>query len=115
MADDDEPILFLPFPFTTKEVKQPPYKGSDPEWEMFVKVNQDTKLQKEIKCRSCRSYEMCLHMLTCAVGLADEIKRGVEKNPAFVKLLGGGAISVRKLWLDIIYPPAPPPKHYVAG
>ncbi|CAM1504445.1 Fc.00g020360.m01.CDS01 [Cosmosporella sp. VM-42] len=98
MGDEDEPILFLPFPFTTKEVKQPPYKGSDPEWEMFVKVNQDTKLQKEIK-----------------FGLADEIKRGVEKNPAFIKLLGGGAISVRKLWLDIIYPPAPPPKHYVAG
>lgn len=50
MAEEDEPILFLPFPFTTEEVKQPPYRGSDPEWEMFVKVNQDTKLQKEIKC-----------------------------------------------------------------
>ncbi|EEU48836.1 uncharacterized protein NECHADRAFT_98971 [Fusarium vanettenii 77-13-4] len=98
MAEEDEPILFLPFPFTTEEVKQPPYRGSDPEWEMFVKVNQDTKLQKEIK-----------------FGLADEIKRGVEKNPAFVKLLGGGAITVRKLWLDIIYPPAPPPKHYISG
>ncbi|KAI8688937.1 hypothetical protein NCS55_00148900 [Fusarium keratoplasticum] len=98
MAEEDEPILFLPFPFTTEEVKQPPYRGSDPEWEMFVKVNQDTKLQKEIK-----------------FGLADEIKRGVEKNPAFVRLLGGGAITVRKLWLDIIYPPAPPPKHYISG
>lgn len=98
MVDEDEPILFLPFPFTTKEVKQPPYRGSDPEWEMFVKVNQDTKLQKEIK-----------------FGLADEIKRGVEKNPGFVRLLGGGAISVRKLWLDIIYPPAPPPQHYISG
>lgn len=50
--EEDEPMLFLPFPFTTKEVKQPPYRGSDPEWEMFVKVNQDTKLQKEIKCES---------------------------------------------------------------
>ncbi|KAF5004898.1 hypothetical protein FDECE_8618 [Fusarium decemcellulare] len=97
MADEDEPILFLPFPFTTQEVKQPPYRGSDPEWEMFVKVNGDTKLQKEIK-----------------FGLADEIKRGVEKNPAFVRLLGG-TISVRKLWLDIIYPPAPPPVHYISG
>jgi hypothetical protein len=50
MGEEDEPILFLPFPFTTKEVKQPLYRGSDPEWETFVKVNQDTKLQKEIKC-----------------------------------------------------------------
>lgn len=98
MTEEDEPILFLPFPFTTKEVKQPLYRGSDPEWETFVKVNQDTKLQKEIK-----------------FGLADEIKRGVEKNPAFVRLLGGGGISVRKIWLDILYPPAPPPKHYVSG
>ncbi|KAF4980153.1 hypothetical protein FZEAL_3772 [Fusarium zealandicum] len=98
MEEEEEPYLFLPFPFTTEEVKQPPYRGSDPEWETFVKVNQDKKLQKEIK-----------------FGLADEIKRGVEKNPAFVRLLGGGSITVRKLWLDIIYPPAPPPKHYVSG
>ncbi|KAF7550115.1 hypothetical protein G7046_g8121 [Stylonectria norvegica] len=98
LQDEDEPILFLPFPFTTKEVKQPPYKGSDPEWATFVKLNQDPKLQKSIK-----------------LGLAEEIKKGVEKNPAFVKLLGGGTISIRKLWLDIIFPAAPPPKHYVAG
>lgn len=56
MAEEDEPILFLPFPFTTQEVKQPPYKGSDPEWEMFVKVNKDTKLQKEIKCEFPRVF-----------------------------------------------------------
>lgn len=98
MADEDEPMLFLPFPFTTTEVKQPPYRGSDPEWQTFVKINQDKKLQHEIR-----------------FGLADEIKRGVEKNPGFVKLLGGGTISLRKLWLDIIYPAAPPPEHYVSG
>lgn len=55
MAEEDEPILFLPFPFTTQEVKQPPYKGSDPEWETFVKVNKDTKLQKDIKCEYSKS------------------------------------------------------------
>lgn len=49
LADDDEPILFLPFPFTTKAVTQPPYRGTDPEWEMFVTVNKDKKLQNDIK------------------------------------------------------------------
>ncbi|KAF5629435.1 hypothetical protein F52700_7757 [Fusarium sp. NRRL 52700] len=97
LHDPDEPLIFLPFPFTTKEVKQPPYRGSDPEWQTFVKVSQDKKLLQEIKS-----------------GLAHEIKRGVERNPAFNKLLGG-EITVRKYWLDIIFPPAPPPIHYVSG
>ncbi|KAJ4137431.1 hypothetical protein NW768_003018 [Fusarium equiseti] len=95
--DPDEPLVFLPFPFTTEEVKQPPYRGSDPEWQTFVKISQDKKLLQEIKN-----------------GLANEIKRGVERNPAFNKLLGG-EVAVRKFWLDIIFPPAPPPIHYVSG
>ncbi|EWG36365.1 hypothetical protein FVEG_00430 [Fusarium verticillioides 7600] len=97
LHDPDEPLVFLPFPFTTEEVKQPPYRGSDPEWQTFVKISQDKKLLQEIKS-----------------GLANEIKRGVERNPAFNKLLGG-EITVRKYWLDIIFPPAPPPIHYVSG
>ncbi|KAK1254843.1 hypothetical protein MKX08_008838 [Trichoderma sp. CBMAI-0020] len=98
MADEDEPILFLPFPFTAKEVKQPPYKGSDPEWATFLAVNKDRQLQNDIQ-----------------MGLAELIRRGVERNPAYVQLLGGRDIKLKKFWLDIIYPPAPPPKHYVSG
>ncbi|KAG6041648.1 hypothetical protein E4U41_003086 [Claviceps citrina] len=94
----DEPLLFLPFPFTTTEVKQPPYKGSDPEWSTFLSVNRDRQAQKDIKN-----------------GLVELIIRGVEKNPAYVKLLGGKDIKLRKMWLDIIYPLAPPPKHYISG
>lgn len=48
--EEADPLLFLPFPFTTKEVKQPPYKGSDPEWLAFLAVNKDTQAQKDIKC-----------------------------------------------------------------
>lgn len=48
-ADDDEPFLFLPCPFTTKLVDEPPYKGSDPEWSTFMSISQDQQLQKEIK------------------------------------------------------------------
>ncbi|KAL3958628.1 hypothetical protein ACCO45_006790 [Purpureocillium lilacinum] len=96
-AEEDEPILFLPFPFTTKEVQQPPYKGSDPEWAMFLAVNKDQQLQKDIK-----------------FGLAEVIRRGVERNPAYVRLLGGN-IKLKKMWLDIIYPPRPPARHFISG
>ena len=47
--DEEEPFFFLPFPFGIQTVEQPPYKGSDPEWQTFVKVNKDEKLQKEIR------------------------------------------------------------------
>lgn len=55
-ADDeeDEPIFFLPFPFTTKQIAQPPYKGTDPEWQEFLKVNKDPQKQSEIKCEGPR-------------------------------------------------------------
>lgn len=29
--------------------------------------------------------------------------------------MGGKQTKIRKMWLDIIYPPTPPPKHYVSG
>lgn len=53
--------------------------------------------------------------LSVIVGLAELIRRGVERNPAYVQLLGGRDIKLKKIWLDVIYPPAPPPKHYVSG
>ncbi|KAF4125018.1 hypothetical protein GMORB2_3857 [Geosmithia morbida] len=98
MDEEEEPLLFLPFPFTTKQIAQPPYRGSDPEWKEFVKVNKDEKRKKDIK----RS-------------LAETVRRRAEANPVIVNLMGGKTTKVRKMWLDIIYPPAPPPKHYISG
>ncbi|KAM4058619.1 hypothetical protein HRG_006425 [Hirsutella rhossiliensis] len=97
-ADPDEPILFLPFPFMTKLVEQPPYKGSDPEWSTFIAVSKDQQLQKDIKR-----------------GLAETIRSAAAKNPQYIKALGGHDIKLRKYWLDILYPPRPPPKHYMSG
>lgn len=111
--DPDEPLLFLPFPFTTEEVKQPLYRGSDPEWQTFVKISQDKKLLQEIKS-GLHKFIKYTRSNGVIDGLANEIKRGVERNPAFNKLLGG-EVAVRKFWLDIIFPPAPPPMHYVSG
>ena len=48
-AEEDEPILFLPFPFTTHAVNEPPYRASDPEWAEYMKINKDRELQHHIK------------------------------------------------------------------
>jgi hypothetical protein len=52
-----EAQIFLPFPFTTKEVKQPPYRGSDPEWKQFVSLSRDETKQKEIRREKCSMYD----------------------------------------------------------
>lgn len=50
--DDEHDDPFFPFPLTTKMVPQPPYAGSDPEWQQFVKVATDKALQENIRSRT---------------------------------------------------------------
>jgi len=98
MEEEYAPMIFLPFPFTTKAVPQPPYKGSDPEWITFLAINKDKKMQEEIRRE-----------------LTETVRRGVEKHALFSQLLGSKSIKVTKRWLEIIYPRAPPPKHLISG
>lgn len=120
-TEEGAPLLFLPFPFTTEAVKQPPYKGSDPEWAQFVVVNKDTKLQERIKCTqvfvrsSLLLFWLTFLLLMFIVQLADLIRKNIEMNPAYQRFLGSRSISIQKYWLDIIYPSSPPPVHYVSG
>ena len=46
--EEDKP-LFIPFPGTTKELKPKPYRGSDPEWQEFVKFSKDRPLQEKVR------------------------------------------------------------------
>ena len=46
--EEAEPI-FIAFPFTTKQVESLPYRGSDEEWQTFIKVNKDQNLQMRIR------------------------------------------------------------------
>jgi hypothetical protein len=97
MEDDDEPIYFLPFPFGLQSVKAPPYKGSDPEWDMFVKVNRDKNLQKEIKQE-----------------LLNIVHRSAVKNKQLMGVFGNEP-KVKQYWLDILYPRTPPPQYFMTG
>lgn len=47
--EESDTGLFLPFPLTLKMIKPPPYRGSDPEWQEFIKISKDVELRKTIK------------------------------------------------------------------
>jgi hypothetical protein len=50
--EEEEKPFFIPFPGTTKVVKPLPYRGSDPEWQEYIKFSKDPNLQKRIRGRS---------------------------------------------------------------
>jgi hypothetical protein len=41
--------VFIPFPLTTKRLAPQPYKGTDPEWQEFVRIAKDKDLQIKLK------------------------------------------------------------------
>lgn len=46
----EEPApLFIPFPGTTKQLPLVPYRGTDPEWQEFVKFSKDKKLAQKVR------------------------------------------------------------------
>jgi hypothetical protein len=47
-----EPI-FIPFPGFTKQLESAPYRGTDPEWQAYVKISKNQALQKSIRCGFC--------------------------------------------------------------
>lgn len=48
-SDEAFEPLFIPFPGTIKELKPQPYRGSDPEWQEFIKISRDLKLSQKIR------------------------------------------------------------------
>lgn len=46
--EDTEP-LFFPLPLTWREIKQDSYRGSDPEWQEFVKFSKQHDLAQQIR------------------------------------------------------------------
>lgn len=47
--DDQGGSIFIPFPGTIKQVQPVPYRGSDPEWQEYVKFSKDPALGKRIR------------------------------------------------------------------
>jgi hypothetical protein len=49
MDEGEEGALFIPFPGTTKQLKPIPYRGSDPEWQEYIRFSQDQKQAKLVR------------------------------------------------------------------
>lgn len=93
LEEEVEP-LFIPFPFTEKQVQAVPYGGAEEEWQSFIKFNKDDKLRQRVK---------------------DDLSLMVRKaaeNSAFLKKWGqnGGGFQLGPTWLIISFPERPPPE-----
>lgn len=49
LTEEDHKPLFIPFPGTTKQLKPKPYRGTDPEWQEFIKFSKDQKLAQRVR------------------------------------------------------------------
>ncbi|KFZ13951.1 hypothetical protein V502_06331 [Pseudogymnoascus sp. VKM F-4520 (FW-2644)] len=90
--EDLDGSLFIPFPGTIKQIPQSPYRGSDPEWQEYVKFNKDLTLIKEVRAE-----------------LAEITRQSISK------VKGGEDARIIKYWLDIDYPYSPPPAFVHSG
>ncbi|KAK8065191.1 hypothetical protein PG997_011938 [Apiospora hydei] len=91
MEEDDSDPFTIPLPLTTKLVQPSPYKGTDPEWQMFIKVAKDKDLMENIK-----------------KSLADMARTTLENHPQ-IKQRFGRNMTVRRHWLELHFPYRPPP------
>ncbi|KAH0539107.1 hypothetical protein FGG08_004345 [Glutinoglossum americanum] len=92
----DEDPLFIPLGWARRcEVK--PYKGSDPEWQEFLKFAHDSERGTRVRRE-----------------LAEMIGEHCRTNKRFSQRLGSPVI-LHKFWIDIDFPDAPPPEYERSG
>jgi len=96
MMEDDHP-LFIPFPGTIKQIVPHPYRGTDPEWQEFIKFSKDLALGKRVRD-----------------DLAEFVKSCVDKHPQII-MRCGKEMKIRRYWLDVDFPLAPPPEFERSG
>lgn len=97
--EEEEEPLFVPFPFTDKQVQPPPYAGKEEEWQSFVAFNNDRDHRNRAK-----------HDLSMLV------KRTAENNSQIKKWAKKDLkLELGPNWLIITYPDRPPPEFVRTG
>ncbi|CAK4033412.1 Hypothetical predicted protein [Lecanosticta acicola] len=92
----EEDSLFIPMTWA-KKMPRTFYKGSDPEWQEFIKMAKDKQRQKKVQDE-----------------LVQIVHGSSQKHPLISKQLGSGA-KVGKYWLDISFPDGPPQEYERSG
>ena len=93
-ADDDN--TFIPLTWSTKMPKTY-YRGSDPEWQDFIKIARDKSRHKKIQDE-----------------LVQIVYAGSANHPSINRQLGKD-LKVGKYWLDISFPDGPPQEYERSG
>jgi hypothetical protein len=47
--EEEDESFFIPFPGTTKQLEPKPYRGTDPEWQEYIKFSKDQELAKRVR------------------------------------------------------------------
>ena len=92
----DEESTFIPLTWSTKTARSF-YKGSDPEWQEFIKVAKDKSRHRQIQD------ELVQIVFTGSVG-----------HPTISRQLGAQP-KIGKYWLDISFPDGPPQEYERSG
>ncbi|KAK4499496.1 hypothetical protein PRZ48_010011 [Zasmidium cellare] len=92
----DEDSTFIPMTWATK-MPRTFYRGSDPEWQEFVKVAKDKQRHRKIQDE-----------------LVQIVFTGSQQHPGINRQLGNEA-KIGKYWLDISFPDGPPQEYERSG
>ncbi|KAF3764313.1 hypothetical protein M406DRAFT_330657 [Cryphonectria parasitica EP155] len=93
LEEEVEP-LFMPFPFTEKQVQPAPYAGAGEEWQSFIEFNKDDKLRQRVKD-----------------DLSTMVRKAAEKNNLLKKWTKTGeGFKLGPTWLIMTFPEKPPPE-----
>lgn len=92
----DEDSTFIPMTWATK-MPRTFYRGSDPEWQEFVKIAKDKQRHHKIQNE-----------------LVQIVFSGSQKHPHISRQLGSEA-KTGKYWLDISFPDGPPQEYERSG
>ncbi|KAF2730050.1 hypothetical protein EJ04DRAFT_515500 [Polyplosphaeria fusca] len=88
--DDDEALLFLPTGFSRAK-PQYFYKGSDPEWQEFVRIAPDRKRIEQIRGK-----------------LVAMVREMAARSPGYTARLGKINTNKGGIWIEVRFPDGPP-------
>ncbi len=95
--EGDEDALFIPFSWP-KQQPRTFYKGSDPEWQEFIRLSKDPQRHKDIQRR-----------------LVSNVRSELSQHPHASRILGQIDHKKGKFWLEISFPEGPPTEYTITG
>ena len=117
LPDEEEmkatPPLFIPFPGTTEQLEPQPYRGSDPEWQEFIKFSKDQAEGKRVRGEHVfEGLPACVNVLLDI--LANYVLTSAESHP-ILNIRCGKGMKLRRRWLDVDFPQTAPPEFVRSG